>query len=156
MANDFADEPLVSVDGMAEARKAIRQFDRTIVRDLDRELKTVAADAGKEARSEYRRRHPRRRSNGPRATNAVDVAKWGGARGTTWVTLNPNLKPWMLGQEFGSDRYPQFPGWSGAAPGGRGSYGYFFYPTLRKNQEEAQRRIFESLDRAVARAFPDK
>jgi hypothetical protein len=36
------------------------------------------------------------------------------------------------GNEFGSNRYKQFPVWSGKE--GRGSRGWFIYPTLRKEQ----------------------
>ena len=36
------------------------------------------------------------------------------------------------GYEFGSNRYKQFPLWSGRE--GRGSRGYFIYPTLRAEQ----------------------
>jgi hypothetical protein len=36
------------------------------------------------------------------------------------------------GYEFGSNRYKQFPIWSGRE--GRGSRGYFIYPTLRTEQ----------------------
>ena len=36
------------------------------------------------------------------------------------------------GLEFGSNRLKQFPKWSGSE--GRGSKGYFIYPTLRANQ----------------------
>lgn len=38
------------------------------------------------------------------------------------------------GQEFGSNKFKQFPIWSGKE--GRGSRGYFIYPTLRDNQKE--------------------
>jgi hypothetical protein len=36
------------------------------------------------------------------------------------------------GSEFGSNTYKQFPVWSGSF--GRGSKGYFIYPTLREEQ----------------------
>jgi len=36
------------------------------------------------------------------------------------------------GNEFGSNKYKQFPVWSGRE--GRGSKGWFIYPTLRKEQ----------------------
>lgn len=36
------------------------------------------------------------------------------------------------GMEFGSNKYKQFPAWSGRQ--GRGSRGWFIYPTLRANQ----------------------
>ena len=38
------------------------------------------------------------------------------------------------GEEFGSNKYKQFPIWSGSQ--GRGSRGWFIYPTLRKLQPE--------------------
>lgn len=38
------------------------------------------------------------------------------------------------GEEFGSNKYKQFPIWSGSE--GRGSKGWFIYPTLRKLQPE--------------------
>jgi hypothetical protein len=38
------------------------------------------------------------------------------------------------GYEFGSTKFKQFPIWSGRAPRGVGSLGYFIYPTLRDEQ----------------------
>jgi hypothetical protein len=38
------------------------------------------------------------------------------------------------GYEFGSTKFKQFPIWSGKAPKGVGSRGYFIYPTLRAEQ----------------------
>jgi len=40
------------------------------------------------------------------------------------------------GNEFGSNKYKQFPIWSGTGPKGRGSNGWFIYPTLRAIQPE--------------------
>lgn len=42
------------------------------------------------------------------------------------------------GAEFGSNRYKQFPVWSGRE--GRGSRGWFIYPTLRSVQPEIIKR----------------
>ena len=42
------------------------------------------------------------------------------------------------GYEFGSNRYKQFPVWSGRE--GRGSRGWFIYPTLRSAQPEILKR----------------
>lgn len=42
------------------------------------------------------------------------------------------------GSEFGSNKYRQFPVWSGRQ--GRGSRGWFIYPTLRKIQPEIVER----------------
>jgi hypothetical protein len=40
------------------------------------------------------------------------------------------------GEEFGSNTFKQFPKWSGLGPKGRGSAGWFIYPTLRALQPE--------------------
>jgi len=40
------------------------------------------------------------------------------------------------GTEFGSNKYKQFPIWSGQAAKGVGSNGWFIYPTLREIQPE--------------------
>lgn len=42
----------------------------------------------------------------------------------------------LHGSEFGSDRYRQFPWSSGKSPTGRGSKGYWIYPTLRRYQAQ--------------------
>ena len=44
------------------------------------------------------------------------------------------------GEEFGSNKFKQFPNWSGKAPNGIGSRGWFIYPTLRRLQPEILNR----------------
>jgi hypothetical protein len=51
------------------------------------------------------------------------------------------------GVEFGSNRYKQFPVWSGRE--GRGSRGWFIYPTLRSVQPEIVRRWEDSFSKIV-------
>jgi hypothetical protein len=51
------------------------------------------------------------------------------------------------GLEFGSNRLKQFPVWSGRE--GRGSRGWFIYPTLRSLQPEILKRWNESFDKIV-------
>ena len=48
------------------------------------------------------------------------------------------------GSEFGSNKYKQFPIWSGKQ--GRGSRGYFIYPTLRKEQPYILEQWTEAFD----------
>ena len=48
------------------------------------------------------------------------------------------------GSEFGSNKYKQFPVWSGRE--GRGSRGWFIYPTLRKEQPEILTRWTSAFD----------
>jgi hypothetical protein len=51
------------------------------------------------------------------------------------------------GAEFGSNRYKQFPVWSGRE--GRGSRGWFIYPTLRSAQPEIIKKWEESFSQIV-------
>lgn len=51
------------------------------------------------------------------------------------------------GSEFGSNKWKQFPVWSGKE--GRGSRGWFIYPTLRKIQPEIVSRWTASFDKIL-------
>ena len=51
------------------------------------------------------------------------------------------------GSEFGSNKFKQFPVWSGRQ--GRGSRGWFIYPTLRRIQPEIVVRWTESFDKIL-------
>ena len=51
------------------------------------------------------------------------------------------------GSEFGSNKYKQFPVWSGRE--GRGSKGWFIYPTLRRIQPEIVARWAESFTKIL-------
>ncbi len=51
------------------------------------------------------------------------------------------------GVEFGSNRYKQFPVWSGRE--GRGSRGWFIYPTLRAVQPDIIKKWEESFSKIV-------
>jgi hypothetical protein len=53
----------------------------------------------------------------------------------------------LRGSEFGSNKYRQFPVWSG--PAGRGSKGWFIYPTLRKIQPQIVAKWTESFDKIL-------
>jgi hypothetical protein len=51
------------------------------------------------------------------------------------------------GSEFGSNKFKQFPVWSGRE--GRGSKGWFIYPTLRRIQPEIVARWTESFTKIL-------
>jgi hypothetical protein len=51
------------------------------------------------------------------------------------------------GVEFGSNKYKQFPVWSGRE--GRGSRGWFIYPTLRSVQPQIVKKWEESFSKIV-------
>ena len=58
-----------------------------------------------------------------------------------------NTKQLWGGFEFGSNKYKQFPIWSGKE--GRGSRGWFIYPTLREIQPEIVSRWTEAFGRVL-------
>lgn len=58
-----------------------------------------------------------------------------------------NTKLLWGGFEFGSNKYKQFPIWSGKE--GRGSRGWFIYPTLREIQPEILARWTEAFGRVL-------
>ena len=58
-----------------------------------------------------------------------------------------NTKQLWGGFEFGSNKYKQFPIWSGKE--GRGSRGWFIYPTLREIQPEILTRWTEAFGRVL-------
>jgi hypothetical protein len=51
------------------------------------------------------------------------------------------------GNEFGSNKFRQFPVWSGKE--GRGSRGWFIYPTLRSAQPDIVKRWEESFSKII-------
>lgn len=58
-----------------------------------------------------------------------------------------DTKTLWAGYEFGSKKYHQFPTFSGRY--GKGSKGYFIYPTLRENQSEIVRQWEEAFSRIL-------
>lgn len=58
-----------------------------------------------------------------------------------------NTKTLWGGYEFGSDKYKQFPSYSGRQ--GKGSRGWFIYPTLRKNQNYIVREWTAAFNRIL-------
>tara|TARA_R110000822_G_scaffold37730_1_gene105418 strand:+ start:59 stop:517 length:459 start_codon:yes stop_codon:yes gene_type:complete len=53
------------------------------------------------------------------------------------------------GTEFGSNKFKQFPIWSGQSPKGAGSQGWFIYPTLREIQPEIIAQWENAFDRIL-------
>lgn len=58
-----------------------------------------------------------------------------------------NTLDMVYGLEFGSNRFPQFP--ERSARSGRGSAGYFIFPTLRQKQPEIVKEWESAFDRIV-------
>ena len=80
----------------------------------------------------------------------------------------PTASDLLFGAEFGANAkqggkgtFPQggakFQPYSGKGPNGRGSKGYFIFPTLRKNQEKIRRDYLETVYRILKKKWgPDR
>jgi hypothetical protein len=83
--------------------------------------------------------------------------KFSGGATTQFNTRN-DAKGNRLGigaaSEFGSNKYPQFPRWSGPMPKGPGSRGWFIYPTIRHLQPTIIKE-FEDIILAIRKEFDD-
>lgn len=76
----------------------------------------------------------RRVAEGVRVSKSSKIGEFNYGYTTQRFSGGGNTQVLWPGLEFGSKRYKQFPSWSGRY--GRGSTGYFIYPTLRRIQPE--------------------
>ena len=138
----------VEVRGYRKFRRDIRRMGKEAKRDLDRTMRGLAAPIAEDARRRYRRLHPRGRGRSKQSTRAIRARST--ARGSA-VLLGSRQKPWLQGQEFGSNQLQRFYPRSPNAPGG-GSMGWFFYPAIRAGADEAV-RLGDDVFRDLARRY---
>lgn len=128
-------------------------FDKTELRNLYKAFKVLGDEAKAEARASSNslatflqkeiRQSAYNRTFGAKAVRRiVDGSRVKKSSTTGEITYGfasqkfsggANTKDLWAGYEFGSNRYRQFPNYSGRY--GRGSRGWFIYPTLRRNQK---------------------
>jgi hypothetical protein len=117
-----------------------------LIRDNNRKFANRLVDP---IQQRYDRRYPRVSGQGRRTVRATAAA----ARAS--LVIGGARAPYMPGQEFGSDKYPQFRPWTGRAPGGRGSRGRFLYPVIREEMPGLVDEYYDSLMGALGVAFPE-
>ena len=142
-------------------------FDKTELRQLYKAFQVLGDEAKDEARlasnnlATYLEREIRSagyaRSKGSRAVRRiVDGSRVKKSSTTGEITYGfssqrfsggANTKTLWPGYEFGSNKWKQFPTYSGRQ--GRGSRGWFIYPTLRKNQGYIVREWTKSFNRIL-------
>lgn len=119
-----ADEA-IRLEGFNAFRRALRQSDPALVRQLGQSHKRLATAVFVPQARRLAAGRPF-----PRPGHAVEGAVSAAATSTAiTLVLGARRVPWALGQEFGSNRLKQFPARSPRQ--GRGNVGYFFYPALR-------------------------
>ena len=137
-----ATSPILTITGISELRRDLRKVSRESRKALDKELRKVAKPIADAAKRRYRRAHPRRgRTRG--SQRAIRATR---ARGKPAVALGNARTPYLLGQEWGSSRFRQFPP--------RAPEGSFFWPAVVQGADQAHDDIVAAIDRATKRAFP--
>lgn len=151
----------VTITGIDEMRKDMGRLGKEYRRSLDKELRGVAQPITRDAKARYKRRHGRatsralgRRRRRGRSKGSVRGVRATIRRGRPAIVLNGDRYPWLPGQEWGSNRYPQFPRKTQhLAPHKRG---YFYWPAIMKGSLAATRAVYKAIDRANATIFANR
>ena len=110
---------------------------------LREELKASVGPIVGGAERRYRRIYPAQ-SGSRRSRRGIRGGS--SARGVA-VLLGSKRYPYLIGQEWGSGRFKQFPVWD---RGGR-----FYWPAIQKGLDGATKKMQTAIDRANRRAFPE-
>lgn len=132
----------IGVQGLKEFRRELKALESTMPRELTKAGKRVAEMVAKDARASFA-------SRSGVASEVPDAVKSSGAGGAS-VILDTGRAPSILGHEFGSNRFTQFPVWLGNDM----DAGYSLFPTIRSNRERIVETYGDELDHLAARAFP--
>lgn len=120
------------------------------------EAKQVAGEMAEYARQEIRQAGYERQKAAGAVRAVVDGTKVSKSSKTGRLDIGfasqrlsggGNTQKLWAGLEFGSNRFKQFPTYSGRF--GRGSRGWFIYPTLRKIQPELTKKWEQTADTIV-------
>ena len=141
-------------------------FDKTELRQVFKALKNMSEEANEEAKrqsgalAEFARDEVIQKANslqsnkvagriaqGSRVKKSSRIGEITYGFASQKFSGGATTKTIWGGSEFGSNKYKQFPIWSGRE--GRGSKGWFIYPTLRKIQPEIVARWTESFDKIL-------
>lgn len=139
----------------AELRGIIQAFkamDEQAVSEAKRESNALAEFLAQKIREKASTRTfaetaVRRVADGGRVSKSSKVGEISYGFASQKFSGGGDTKTLWAGYEFGSKKYPQFPTYSGRQ--GRGSKGYFIYPTLRENQSELVRQWEEAFSRIL-------
>ena len=152
----------VYVAGLSELRRALRDIDRELARDLQRANKEAAQVIAQDARKRYWALHVRHSGGGVASIRAQATQREGR------VAIGGARTPYMLGQEFGSHHQArgQFTK-NIRGPYRRGGVrprqfprvkrpGWFLYPAIGAGGPRLERAYGDALDRLTRRAFPER
>ena len=132
--------------------KAFKAMDEQAVAEAKRESNALAEFLAQKVREKASTRTfaetaVRRVADGGKVSKTSKVGEISYGFASQKFSGGGDTKTLWAGYEFGSKKYPQFPSFSGRY--GRGSKGYFIYPTLRENQSELVRQWEEAFSRIL-------
>ena len=129
--------------GLAEFVRDVRKVDKQFPRDIARAMRKAAKRSEGVARRRYTTRY-QSGTSGRAARSVKGIAAFANTR-EAGLKFGGGVRPWLVGQEFGSNRYQQFKPWTGKGPNGRGSYGRFVWPSIREVMEDASAELQDDL-----------
>lgn len=145
----MSNELISTTPPLREFRAQLRALGGDWTKRLRKVNSNVAKQASAAIKSAYSAQFPRRSGAGASSIRAqagqTDAA----------VAFGGSRAPYVVGQEFGSNRYAQFRPWTGRGPGGKGSRGRFAYPTLREMTPDIKEQHGKEIDDLFREAFPD-
>ena len=148
----MADE-LVALDKtqLRAVFKALKNMDEQATEEAKRESGALAEFARAEviqtARSLQSRNVASRIADGSRVKKSSRIGEITYGFASQKFSGGATTRDIWGGSEFGSNKFKQFPVWSGRQ--GRGSKGWFIYPTLRRIQPEIVARWTESFSKVL-------
>ena len=129
--------------GLDEFVRDLRRVDRQLPRQVAKVMRRAAKTAEASARRRYTSRYKQGTSN--RSTRSVKGITAFASSSAAGIKFGGPKRPWLPGQEFGSNKYPQFRGWTGKGPNGQGSWGRFVWPAAREVLDDASDDLIDEL-----------
>jgi hypothetical protein len=129
------------IEGLDDFRKALRKVDSSYGKRIGQINKRAGEKVARDASSRYAQHYT------PRSGRAQRTIKASAAQRQAQVKIGAARAPYVVGQEFGSNRYPQF------APG-TGKQGRFLYPAVREETPKLVDEYLKELDDVAREAFP--
>lgn len=127
---------VVGVEGLDALRRDLRALDAALPKELQKLNKRAAETVAEQARASYTRRYRQQSGTGAGSIRALATQT------KAQVALGSARAPYMLGQEFGSTRYQQFPPYNSGQ-------GEFFYPAVREASSDLPDTYADLLDKLV-------
>lgn len=138
----------VDLEGMREFRKHLRNVDKSLTKEIGRMHKRLADEVvmpGVRDRAGQSRSALSGGSTRLGSAGAKDIKPRGTQKAASIIAGKKT--PYLMGHEWGSKNYGQFPSAS--------KEGYIIRPAIAEKREEIIEKYGEALDAAVKPAFPE-